>query len=144
MRGPCTEQVPVRLRPGAIASDTWLKDRDFPGVRVVQQPLKSIFGKGRDGQVTVVVEPGARLVITPTRSPWRAGSPTDDIEELASQGLYAGAQLSRSMARKSQHAAGWLRTERDEPVLSVRITDRCPHDPSTYERVPCGHGFCIV
>ena len=60
MRGPCTEQVPVRLRPGAIVSDTWLKDRDFPGVRVVQQPLKSIFGNGRDGQVTVAVEPGAR------------------------------------------------------------------------------------
>ena len=93
MHGPCTEQVPVRLRPGAIASDIWLKDLDFPGVRAVQQPLKSIFGKGRDGQVTVVVEPGARLVITPTRSPWRAGSPTDDIEELASQGLYAGANL---------------------------------------------------
>ena len=40
--------------------------------------------------------------------------------------------------------AGWLRTERDEPVLSVRITDRCPHDPSTYERMDCGHGFCKV
>ena len=38
--------------------------------------------------------------------------------------------------------AGWLRTERDEPVLSFRITDRCPHDPSTYERMACGHGFC--
>ena len=98
MRGPCTEQVPVRLRSGTVASDTWLKDRDLPGIRVVQQPLKSIFGGGRDGQVTVVVEPGARLVVTPTRSPWRAGSPTDDIEELASQGLHAGAQLARSTA----------------------------------------------
>ena len=54
----------------------------------------------------------------------------------------AGAQLARSIARKSQHVAGWLRTERDEPVLSVRITDRCPHDPSTYERMAGGHGFC--
>ena len=98
---------------------------------MVQHPLKGIFGSRREGQVTVAVEPGARLVVTPTRSPWRAGSPTDEIEQLASQGMIEGSRLARMTARRSQDVAGWLRTERDEPVLSVRLTDRCPHDAST-------------
>ena len=104
--GPKTERIPVPQTTGDLPGDSWLLDAGVPGVRVVEQPLSSNLDSNRQGVVTIAVDPGARLVVTSSRNPWRIGPPTNEHEKLAATSKTEGAKAARAMARGSLDTAG--------------------------------------
>lgn len=98
----------------------------------------------RHGLVTVAVEAGASLLVGPTSFPWKCGSSSDELELAASMSRQSGLEAARVRARESDDSAGWMRSAQGVPVLSVRITDKCKHDPASWQRKACGHACCSV
>ena len=120
--------------------DLWVLDGMWPGVAVVTGPV-SMFEKPA-GQVmlTVRVDPGVRLVLTPLSFPWTVGTPTSDQRAAAKRLQADGALHARDKARRATESYGWIRDECGERALSVRLNDKCSEAHGAHwKRMHCGH-----
>ena len=150
MEGPTVVHIPVACPASrGDLKDLWVLDNsDSFGVKVVESPLDvcidSSMPGAKHGTVTVAVEAGASLVVGPTTFPWKCGPSSSELELAASVSRQSGLDAARVRARESEQSAGWLRSAQGVPVLSVRLTDKCRHDPTTWQRKACGHAYCAV
>ena len=120
------------------------------GVNVVSSPLSFLGyqGKGSLGQVTLSVAPFARIVITPNQFPWRVAqigeSAHDDLIPAYEKSRQEGLNVARKRAKTASQRTGWFESEKREPILSVRMSHKCDHDPINFIQRACGHHFCAV
>ena len=147
--GPGVFEIPVVFPPSrGDPGDRWVPDgSDDHGVKVVETPLQTSLGteqQDRVGKVAVVVEPGVTAIISPTSFPWKVGPPSGEHLKRAVASGKAGMDASRVRARGDHQPVGWMRGLHEEPVLSVRITAKCSHDPKNWVRQDCGHVYCPV
>ena len=134
--GPIVAAVEARYH--GAAPDQWVHDDQWPGAHVVERPL----GAERESvKVQVAVEPGARLVISPSSAPWCVRPATEDQKQMARLSAKTTLDGARARARRAE-GPGYSRDERGEPVLSVRLHAKCAHDPSGWKARPCGHVHC--
>ena len=115
-----------------------------PGVKVVEGPLKVFCPSGNKGFVKLIIDPGARYVITSSRAPWDVRLPTEEQLKLAKEAQQAGARASRASARDSEFRESWIFGEDNERALSVRLNEKCPGEAhhKFWKRLACGHVHC--
>ena len=123
--------------------DLWVRDDKWPGVVVVTGPVSMFEKPGGQVMVTIKVEPGARVVLTPLSFPWTVGKPTSDQRAVAKRHQADGALHARDSARRAVESFGWIRDENGERALSVRLNDRCSEaHGAQWKRLHCGHVWC--
>ena len=147
--GPGVFEIPVVFPPSrGDPADKWILDgSDDYGVKVVETPLATSLGleqQARVGKVVMAVEPGVVATVTPTSFPWRVGSPSGEHLKRANASRKAGLDASRARVRETEQPVGWMRGMYEEPILSVRLTAKCSHDPAQWVRKDCGHVYCAV
>ena len=147
--GPGVFEIPVVFPPSrGDPADKWILDgSDDDGVKVVETPLATSLGleqQARVGKVVMAVEPGVVATVTPTSFPWRVGSPSGEHLKRANASRKAGLDASRARVRETEQPVGWMRGMYEEPILSVRLTAKCSHDPAQWVRKDCGHVYCAV
>ena len=69
----------------------WVHDGKWPGVTVVTGPVSTFEKPGGQVMLTIKVEPGARVVLTPLSFPWTVGKPTSDQRAAAKKHQADGA-----------------------------------------------------
>ena len=141
--GPTVHTVAVSLLTVA-PKGSWIVSDDAPGVKVVEGPLEVFCPADKKGFVKLIIDPGARYVLTPSRAPWDVRQPTAEQSELADVARQAGAKASRAAARDSPARESWLYDEHNERALSVRLNEKCQGEPhhKFWKRLACGHVFC--
>ena len=135
LHGPCVENV--RAVYMGAEQPLWVIDAGWPGVKVVERPV--VAG---EQMVQVAVEPAQTAVITQASFPWDVAAPNP--EQLARGALsgYLTDLMAHRRARLAPESAGVRRDSRGEPVMSVRLADRCGH--ADLRVAGCGHGYCSV
>ena len=141
--GPTIASIDVCLVKPDIGKK-WIVSDGTPGVKVVECPASAACPDGKTGVVRVIVDPGARFVITPTNSPWTLRDPTNEQLEVATVAMRAGAKSARVRARDSGEREGWIRDEENERALSVRLNEKCAGEAHQkfWKRLACGHVHC--
>ena len=119
------------------ADGLWVCDAEWPGVRVVERPL----AEGEQG-VTVLVDPGARCVISGDVVPWKVCAPSVETLRRAELSERLTISLGQRRAKTSPDALGWTLTDDNERVLSVKLHELCAHDPAKRLSKACGHQWC--
>ena len=135
LEGPTVEYVEAFC--GEAAGRRWVCDHAWPGCRVVEGPLQT-----GPSQVAVAVEPGARVVICGTRTPWRVCDYTPEVAACAAVSAVLTDELGQAAAQTAEERAGYLVNEHGERILSVRLQDKCERKEEMWERKPCGHVWC--
>ena len=115
----------------------WVQDAGVPGVTAVEGPVTP--GKGH---VTAAVDPGARVAVTATNTPWNVVPITPASAAKAALCRVMTAELGRSQARQAPDREGYLRGASGEKILSVRVHDQCNHPSQHWEPRSCGHVWC--
>ena len=103
--------------------------------------MSAVFSSQGHGAVTVRVDPGVEFLLSPFNVPWKLGQATSEHERLAAISCEEGARISRAIAR-SAGKVGVVRGEGQELFLSVKLSDKCPHNDDMHRRKACGHVYC--
>ena len=143
--GPTIASIDVCLVKPDIGKK-WIVSDGTPGVKVVECPVSAACPDGKTGVVRVIVDPGARFVITPTKSPWTLRDPTNEQLEVATVAMRAGAKSARVRARDTGERESWIRHENIERALSVRLNEKCAGEAHQkfWKRLACGHVHCTL
>ena len=100
MEGPTVVQVPVALPAsrGKIGDEWVLDDSPMYGVKVVETPLAlcvddSLPGE-RHGALTIAVEAGVSLLVSPTSFPWKVGPSSSELKAAAAVSSAANSEAA--------------------------------------------------
>ena len=137
--------VPLSFPRAARDKGWWIQSTSHEGIRVVEQPLGTISHDDTDqsahvmGSATVLVDPGATLDVDTLAGAWAVGAPTEKQIALCAEGAKVAARASRAIADSDQSMTGLGVGEDGERVLAVKMSDKCPHEETNWNRTPCGH-----
>ena len=84
----------------------WVRDGGWPGVTVVAGPVSTFEKPGGQVMITIKVEPGTRIVLTPLSFPWTVGKPTGDQRAAAKKHQADGALHARDEA--ARYGVFWM------------------------------------
>ena len=137
--GPGVFDVQV-VRDTDVPDDHWILQGDAPGVHVVENRISRVCESGcREGQVTVVLDPGVDLKVTSGRVPWVVGEPSRETLAMAHRGAHLGEKMGREHCRRLAAPRSLFRDRNDSSVVSIRLNDKCPHGAPTRVPQKCGH-----
>ena len=131
-----------RVATGVLTED-WVLADGTPGVEIAQLPVLSLGGpRNIKGKVTLRVDAGFEAAFGPGTEPWAVGKPTAETQKRVAFGRHAGAEAAKMRARNSSEPRGCYEHPDGGVVLSVKVSDSCPHDASQWTKIKCGHAMC--
>ena len=146
IEGPALQDIPVRVSVDKCnPEDVIVTDSDYSGVQIVEQPVQELVRRAAEtAQVTLAVPPGVTCVVSPTKYPWKVTQPDEKVVSMLRASATASVRTSRARAHAAEEQAGWIRRSDGVKALSVRLNEKCTHDPQSLQSRACGHHFCPV